>query len=280
MDIFKGNNDAEARAAAYTFDPDNAAEILELVHVSGSTYYGFTDGIAAKNMGDAQYMVTYVKLADGTYRFTSPVEYSPKQYALNMVGKESTKETTKTLCKALMHYGAAHQLYTGYRADDLMNVDFGDFTYDESVLGESVFNVDTSVVNGMQSNGATIIFTGELTYRFKYTPSGDALGKQLFAEYSVRVNGETITQSVEIENVGNSYFAYISGIPAKDMDSAITIRPYYLDDNGNRVYGPQVVYSGYEYCRRTIANSSDQNSINLAKAFAMYIYAANEALDS
>jgi hypothetical protein len=231
-------------------------------------------------MGDAQYMVTYVKLSDGTYRFTSPVEYSPKQYALNMVGKATTAETTKNLCKALMHYGAAHQLYTGYRATDLMNVGFGDFSYDESVLGESVFNVDTTVVNGMKSNGATIIFTGELTYRFKYTPSAEALGKKLFAEYSVRVNGETIIQSVEIAKEGNSYFAYVSGIPAKDMDSAITIRPYYLDDHGSKVYGPQVVYSGYEYCRRTIENSADQNSINLAKAFAMYIHAANEALDN
>ena len=276
MWIFGGETDEEARAAAYTFDAAYAKEIHELKLDSGSTYYGFSNGISAKNMGDAQYMVTYVKLADGSYRFTAPVEYSPKQYALNMVGKETTSEKTKALCQALMHYGAAHQLYTGYRVDDLMNVGFGDFVYDASVLGESVFSVDTSVVNGMKSNGATLIFTGALTYRFKYTPSAEALGKQLYAEYTVNVNGETVKQSVEIAT--DSGYAFVSGIPAKDMDSTITIQPYYLNEQGERVYGPEVVYSGYEYCRRTIENSSNEASINLAKAFAMYVYAANAAM--
>ena len=283
MWIFSNDTNEASREAAYTFDAANAKEIHKIELSEGDTYYSFTDGISAKNMGDTQYMVTFVKLEDGTFRYTEPVAYSPKQYALNMVGKDSTGENTKLLCNALMHYGAAHQKFTGYRTDDLMNADFGEFTYDESVLGDSIFNVDTSVVNGMKSNGATLIFTGALTYRFKYTPSDAAVDKKLYAEYTVSLNNKTVTESVEIEKLGTTtytYYAYISGIPAKDMDSGITIRPYYLGDSNERVYGPQVVYSGYEYCRRTILNSNDQNSVNLAKAFAMYIYAANVALDS
>ena len=74
------------------------------------------------------------------------------------------------------------------------------------------------------------------------------------------------------------YYAYISGIAAKDMDEALTVSPYYIDESEEKVYGPELVYSGYEYVRRTLNASTSDTMKALAKAFAMYIDAANTAL--
>ena len=62
------------------------------------------------------------------------------------------------------------------------------------------------------------------------------------------------------------------------MDEKLVVKPYYLNDSGEKVYGAELIYSGYEYCRRTIENSTDENSIALAKAFAMYVDATDKAI--
>jgi hypothetical protein len=65
------------------------------------------------------------------------------------------------------------------------------------------------------------------------------------------------------------------------MDETLTVTPYYLDENGEKVYGAELVYSGYEYARRTInSTTSDENTIATAKAFAMYIAAADAAISN
>ena len=261
---------ASAEDAA-TYDAAKAKQV-QTVNNSG---YGYTDGIAAKEMGDSQFVVGYVKTESGRYIYGNTVEYSPKIYAQRMVGKSETDAPTKALCNALMYYGAAAQNYMDYKTDNLMNEGFDAVEYNEAVLGEEIFSVDTTVTNGLKINSATLIFEGAITYRVKFTPSGDATGKTLYAEYVMKSE----TKSVEIEKVGSAYYAYISGIAAKDMDEALTVRPYYVNENGEKVYGANLVYSGYEYARRTIASSSQEETAKeLARAFAMYVDAANTAI--
>jgi hypothetical protein len=83
----------------------------------------FPEGIAAKEMGDTRYYAAYAKLADGTFVYSDAYAYSLKQYAMNMLGKDSTSVKQKALCVAMLNYGAAAQNYFGYRTDDLMNAD-------------------------------------------------------------------------------------------------------------------------------------------------------------
>ena len=226
-------------------------------------------------MGDSQFVVGYIKLNDGTYVYGSVVEYSPRIYAQRMIEKDTTSEATKKLCKALMHYGAAAQLNFNYKTESLMNAGFDSVDYDASVLGNSIFSVDTTETNGFTTKAATLLFEGALTYRVKYAVNDTISDKTLYLEYTIK--GETGSVQMTLADNG-CYYGYIAGIAAKDMDEALKAKPYYLDDNGDKVYGAELTYSGYEYARRTIANSSNESSVNLAKAFAMYISAADAAI--
>ena len=270
MLIFSSQTDADAHDAA------SAIQQKTLIKESDGFYYGYTDGIAAKEMGDSQFVVGYVKLKDGAYVYGDTVEYSPKIYAQRMVNKSTSSAETKVLCNALMNYGAAAQKYLVYKTDSLMNDGFASVNYDEAVLGTSIFSVNTAETNGFTTKAATLLFEGALTYRVKYAASKEISNKPLYLEYTVK--GET--DSVQMTLDSGYYYGYIAGIAAKDMDEALNAKPYYLDDSGNKVYGAELVYSGYEYARRTIANSNDSNSVNLAKAFAMYISAANAAISN
>lgn len=269
MLVFSSESDAEAH------DASKAIQKKELGKESDGFYYGYTDGIAAKEMGDSQFVVGYVKLSDGTYVYGETVEYSPRIYAQRMVNKDTTSEATKTLCKALMHYGAAAQLNFNYKTESLMNAGFDSVDYDASVLGNSIFSVDTTETNGFTTKAATLLFEGALTYRVKYAVNDTISDKTLYLEYTIK--GETGSVQMTLADNG-CYYGYIAGIAAKDMDEALKAKPYYLDDNGDKVYGAELTYSGYEYAGRTIANSSEEYSVNLAKAFAMYISAADAAI--
>ncbi|MBO7310808.1 MAG: hypothetical protein J6U86_05385 [Clostridia bacterium] len=259
---------------ALTRDPSKAIQIKDLIGYSDGYYYGYTDGIAAKEMGDSQFVVCYVELSDGTLVYADMIEYSPRIYAQNMIGKDSTSEETKALCHALMNYGAAAQIYFNYKTDALMNEGFDAVAFDESIMGEEIFSVDTTETNGFTTKSATLLYEGAITYRVKYDVSEEISGKALYVEYTM--NG--VTESVELKLEGGAYYGYISDVAAKDMDEKLVVKPYYVDENGDKVYGAELVYSGYEYARRTINNSTNENSVELAKAFASYVYAADKAI--
>ena len=273
---------ADAQSAA---DPGNniASEIIMLVDTKKTgekngeatrLFEGVTAGISARNMGKLQYAVGYLKLVDGTVVYAPVVEYSPLKYCTNMVNKASSSAETKMLCKALMQYGAAAQVAQDGVTSGLMNEGFEAVEYNEAVLGTEVFSVDTTPTNGFTTKSAQLELKGAISYVVKYAVDEGIANKKLYAEYTIM--GQT--DSVEMALNGNRYEAFISGISARNMDETIVIKPYYIDENGEKVYGAELVYSGYEYVRRIVRNSTNADSIALAKALAMYIDAANTAL--
>jgi hypothetical protein len=63
------------------------------------------------------------------------------------------------------------------------------------------------------------------------------------------------------------------------MDEVITCKPFYYGENGEKVYGGELVYNGYEYVRRIVANTNSAAvDVALAQAFAMYVYYVDIAL--
>ncbi len=271
MMIFSNPTDAAAHTnpvlmCDFSYDGDN------------NCYYSYSQGIVAKNMGISAYYVGYAKYGD-TYVYTDVLEYSPKIYAQNMLNSDTSSEKTKNLCAALLHYGAAAQKYfdNSLTAEQLMNYNVANlpaFTYDETVLGNSNFNVETGEKNGFTVASANILFDDAITYRIKYIPSAELQGKDLNMEFFI---GD-IYSAVPINEAG---YAYIERKAPKDMDDVITCTPYYLEADGvTKVCGPTLTYSGYEYVRRTIENSNDANMVALAKAFAMYIDCANKAFEN
>jgi hypothetical protein len=253
------------------------------LYKNGTYYYGDTDGISARLMGETMYYVGYADLGNGVYEYTAAVAYGPRNYAVNMLKKSSTSDETRNLISALMHYGAAAQQYAAggtLAAEELMNYGIEgivEIPYDEAVLGERQFSVDTTVTNGFRTRSANMLFSGAITYEIQYSVEDALKGKDLYMEYTIK--GVTNSVLMEYYEAADRYFAKVFGNAAKDMDELIVTRPYYVNENGEKVYGAELRYSGYEYTNRTVTGTSaSENGKALAKAFAMYVYYADATL--
>ena len=254
-DLIATNNDyvAERGVLLYktaellaTKDPTKAYEIIVLKWSDkDNKYVGISEGIDARDMDKSQFAVAYLKLTDGTYVFGTregtehSVEYSPLIYCRN----KKNDVLVGQLCRALMHYGAAAQVEQYKMTTGLMNEGFESIPYDETVLGESVFSVNTNVVNGMKVRSAALELKGAISYIIEFSVEDDEIAdKQLYAEYSLL--GET--HCVELAPTTNGRLsATISGVPPKDMGATLRVKAYYLDENGEKVYGGELIYSGF-----------------------------------
>ena len=175
----------KSKALLDTRDPDKAFEKVELEwDASQNLYVGQTEGIDARDMGTSQFAVAYLKMVDGTYIFGTKngtphsVEYSPLQYC------ESKKNDALVgnLCHALMHYGAAAQVDQYGITTGLMNEGFEKMSFDESILGESVFSVDTTVTNGIRLRSAALDLKGAISYIINFSIEDNSIAdKQLYA---------------------------------------------------------------------------------------------------
>lgn len=269
----------ETAELAAVKDPGQAKETIILEwSEKDQLYAGQSEGIDARDMDQSQFAVAYVKLADGTYVFSTKngteqtIEYSPLIYCQKW--KTNTSVTGK-LARALMHYGAAAQVAQYGMSSGLMNVGFDAIPYDGTVLGTEVFNVDTAVTNGMRLRSATMDLKGAISYIVEFSVEDQSIAdKQLYAEYSVL--GETHSVALEPSTNGRLK-AVINGIAPKDMGATLRVKSYYLNENGTKVYGGELVYSAYEYVRRALVNTSySEEYKDLARALAMYVYYADQ----
>ena len=264
---------------AATKDPAQAYEVINLEWNEGEKkYVGQSEGIDARDMDKSQFAVAYLKLTDGTYIFGTKegnehiVECSPLIYCRTM----KDNATVGTLCNAMMQYGAAAQVAQYGMTTGLMNEGFDAVAYDESVLGESVYSANAEIINGMKLRAVTMDLQGAISYIVKYTVEDASLtDKQLYAEYSLL--GETGSVKLTTGADGRLW-AIISGVPPKDLGATLTVKAYYLDENGAKVYGGELVFNGYEYTRKALEDGSPytEDIKDLAKALAMYVYYADQ----
>jgi hypothetical protein len=267
-----------SEADALTKDPKLAVKVVAEWDAKESLYLAYTEGISARNMGVSQFAVAYVELVDGTVIYgtkngevQAPIEYSPLKYCQNKMNDAKVGK----LCRALMYYGAAAQVAQEGKTTGLMNEGFEAVAFDQNYLGEEVFSVNSEIINGMKLRSVALELKGAISYVVKLTPESDLTkGKQLFAEYTLL--GKTESVACEPGTDGRLW-ATISGVAAKDMGETLTVKPYYIDDNGEKVYGGELVYSGYEYTRRALTNKNyTEAEKELARSLATYVYYANK----
>jgi hypothetical protein len=142
------------------------------------------------------------------------------------------------------------------------------------VLGESIFSAQKNVYeNGIAYAGANMSFAGAISYKFAFSLDSERATKEVFLEYSI---GGKPTKDILLVMNGNTYQCEIAGNPGKTMGDEVVARPYYLDESGNRVYGLEIHYSGFEYARNKMGSNTD--GAKLALAFAMYVDAVKTAL--
>ena len=274
------------------------ADISEAADVyAGSTYVpangrylNTTTGIPAKMMGDSRYYAAYAKLSNGSYVYSALHEYSPKKYAMNMLGKSTTSDKQKALCVAMLNYGAAAQSYFGYNTDNLMNAELTDaqralvIDYDASLFTGAVaasagkIGQFAATSTGFQKKSATVSFEGAFSINYYFTPdvavSGDMTLYYWFPEdYATAATLTVQNASGSMTMVPGSdgrYWGQVSGIPAKMLDETYYVAAVYTDAEGNTCCTGVIAYSLSKYCMNNASGAMGE----LAQNTAMYGYYA------
>jgi hypothetical protein len=255
---------------------------------SNGWYLNTTTGIAAKEMGDTRYYAAYVKLNDGSYIYSGVYDYSPKKYAMNMLGRESTSEKQKDLCVAMLNYGAAAQSYFNYKVSDLMNAGLTAaqkarvIGYNKSLFNGAVSNSkpnDFAATEKFGQKAASVSFEGAFAINFYMVPSEAVAGEmrlyiwtpEAYASAGRLTEQNAAVVPMNLEDNGQ-YFCQVTGIAAKALDETYYVAAVYTDIGGNVRCTGIIPYSLSKYCMNNASGTMGE----LAQATAMYGYYAEQ----
>ena len=267
-----------------------ADEVVPSVAASSGSFCATTKGISAKELGDARSYVVYLKLNDGSYLYTTAYTYSPKQYAMSRIEK-SSDANLKSLCVAMLNYGASAQKYFGYRTNDLMNADLtaaqkglvrsfasnlfvGAVAPDGSKAGNFV-----QTATGFSGRSATVSFEGAFAINYYFAPNetvDDTLtlyywsANDYAAASKLKTSNATGSVTMKLQPDG-SYWAQVEGIAAKQLDDTYYVAGVYTSNTQLRCTGI-IGYSLSKYC----LNNANGSMGELAQNTAMYGYYADQ----
>ena len=288
---------AEMGVMTWTSAIDGTVETAEHVCPGTEPYYttyfkARTQAISAKNMGEQLYIKIYLKLADGTYIYSSLLNYSAKDYATNKLAS-SSDEGLKALCVALMNYGAAAQEYFGYKTDDLMNAGLTDeqkalvSAYSDDMIPALVAagtkDDDLAWSGGYSAMAPGVNFGGALGLNYTFTPNKTMDGEMklyVWTESELEANDAlTLDNAASVitmtENEDGSWLGRYSGISAKNAGDTIYACGVYYSD-GVECRTGVLAYSVAAYCKSFANGTSDFQP--MAAASAVYAYYADAYL--
>ena len=266
-------------------------------NIAGATYNSSTglycvrtEGIAAKKLGDTVYFKIYIKLSDGSYLYSSLLNYSPKSYAANALSNGTAKQ--KALVVAMLNYGAAAQTYFSYKSYNLMNSSLT--TAQKSLISSYSSTMISSVVQpssskvgiftnsgGFSKKYPTVSFEGAFCINYYFTPSNTPSGSlglyywtQSDYESAATLTPGNATGKFKMTlNENGEYHGVVEDIAAKDLGRTIYVAAGYTS-NGTSYCTGVLAYSIGAYCVSQAAGSSTMK--DFAAATAVYSYYAKD----
>ena len=272
----------------------NAVAVVpgHMVNADGS-YTVSTNGIPAKQLGDALYMKVYAKLTDGTYAYSDIIGYHAVAYAKTVLNSSASTTQAKALMVAMLNYGAAAQVQFDYNTDNLMNsflsadaqslvkpyesgmlspvvsadsAKAGHFVMDKTaftsiypkVSFEGAFAINYYFVNSLTpDNGITFCYWDAETYdSVNILTTSNATGK------------------VVMTQEGDSWRATVDGIAAKDIDRTVYVAAMY--HSGGTLHTTSVIaYSLGTYCQSVAANGNAFGAATAVYGYYAKAYFAN-----
>ena len=248
-----------------------------------------TEGIAAKNLGDTCYFKIYIRLTDGSYLYSSLLNYSPKTYASNILNNSSNAKQ-KALVVAMLNYGAEAQTYFGYKPYQLMNS--GLTTAQKALVSNyssgmisGVVKADSSKAGAFTNSGGfarkypTVSFEGAFSINYYFSPDRTPDGKiTLFywnredynAATTLTSSNATGRLTLALSDSGE-YHGVVEGIAAKDLDDTIYVTAGYVASGTTYCTGI-LAYSIGAYCVSQASGSGSMQAF--AAATAVYSYYA------
>ena len=230
--------------------------ISEALHSPIDKYpnrYRFTCPMFAKQVAD---QVT-VQVMNGEGPVGNAISYSVMQYCVNRI-KKSNDANEVAMCKSLLNYGAAAQMFFNYNTDNLANASLSeaDKTLATPDLSAHKYSI-TGTEEGIKAKSATVTMESAICIRVYFTLTGD----KTIEDYTFTIDG----REVQPRYNEKGWYIESEGIAAKRMDEM----------HDFCVGGITVRYSVLSYANSKLT-SKDPLEVNLAKALYVY-YAAAEA---
>lgn len=248
-----------------------------------------SEGIPAKELGDAITFRPYLENEDGSYVYGKIVSnYCPSVYCYKQL--QDSDIADDELMITILNYGAAAQEFFGYRTDELMNADLteeqkaivwdgslvrSDWSVPESKSGELV---RSSVITSRSAN-LTLLGAIDYNYQIAVDSSVDVASVEIMcwtesaynsAQILTRDNA-TLVAEMNYDEGKKKYEYKYEGLPAKKMFSPIYTCAVVTDTDGNEYYGGVVPYCPERFAYiSTTSNTVSDAEKNLAKCIAIY----------
>ena len=260
-------------------------EILNGVLTNGQYKFSF-NGIAPQLMGDditveavvvdGNNKVTKVLVSKSGFGITSYFEKLLSKSASELGISEEKYAAMKTLIADILDYGAASQIYTGYKTDALVNKDItGGTRFD--ALAETDMKIKGTAIEGASFYSATVYHdnTNKLYFRIKaddltglkaVIKRDGALIKTVDASEFIRGTGKN----------GEEIYSFCSDdIYATEFDTVFTVTLY-----RGSIEGHTLTYSvnSYVYSKQNDGGNALSNTARLVRA--MYCYGVSSDIYS
>ncbi len=242
----------------------DAVNVIPGYFTSGTSYVVSSNGVPAKQLGDALYFKAYAKLTDGTYVYSSVAGYHAVAYAQSILATNADART-KALMVAMLNYGAAAQVQFNYKTDTLMNASLTEEQlalvkdYDATMV-DAVVKADTNKVGKFVHNGGytsvypSVSFEGAFAINYYFTTKNTPDAAPTFyywdaATYASvdQLTAENATGTIAMTKSGSNWIGTVSGIAAKEIDQTYYVAAVY-NVGTTAYYSPVISYSLGAYC--------------------------------
>lgn len=251
------------------FEMDGTQTIVADYSIVGNYYmFGFSN-IAPDKMTDT-ITASLHAMADGVEYTSEAMEYSVAQYCYSMISRDTTSDKLRTLLVDLLNYGAASQMYTGRRMDNLANAfltaeELAWGTSEDSEL-TSATNVEFVAINSpsVAWKGASLYLNDSITMQFVFSTEENIDEVKVIVKNQ---EGDTVKEinPSDMTRYGEYYLAKFKGLNAGQMKDIVYVTAYC----GENAISNTLAYSieSYAYSKQ---NDTNEKLANLVKAMMRY----------
>lgn len=318
--VLKGEVHYQVKYQLTGFDPDQVVEFGLLQYYSkkddktydaadevyvwsgemdGDSYVSRTAGIPAKNLGDDNWFIVYVKLIDGSYRYSQRYVYSAVRYTNKAFSLYPEDNGLHALCISMLNYGTAAQIYFGHRTDELMNATYMDSRYqdlvadfNENMIDERLaartspygeFDIKSSKLSAGNYNLSLMGAISLNATNFTYSTDGVIETGFVYWDHDTFAAGGTLTWdnktgvikcSENGEGIDGTIEGSIPDIAASKMCDTFAVAAYVKTDTGYHYCGISRISVDY-YAEKIINGNYIDAMKELAKYMVVYGEYAN-----
>jgi hypothetical protein len=217
--------------------------------VSGAAKMYYFTGISPKQMGDVITLDLYGTFAGQEY--CKSMTYTLSTYCYNQIGGNNAK--LRRLLADLLNFGAAHQKYTGYNTENLVNAAMTDAQKGYASSGELTLedklNVKYAVLEGATASfrGATLSLTNKVEIQYVVYVT-DLTDVSLHLTTGSTTYVVDASKFVPRAGYANQYYVYFDQLQANQMRAEVISTVY----RGDTAISNSALYSIESYAASNI----------------------------